>query len=59
MLQGIAHNAKLLFKLRFFFKDPLELTGPLVQRLYFMQVAHGRGTPLWGLHAWLTLRGRR
>ena len=40
MLQGISHTATLTLKLRFFFKDPLELTSVVAQRLYFMQV-HG------------------
>ena len=38
MLQGIAHNAALKLKLRFFFKDPMEITDPVTQMLYFMQV---------------------
>ena len=37
MLQGINHNARLVLKLRFYFKDPLELTSVVAQRLYFMQ----------------------
>ena len=46
MLQGIAHNASLKLKLRFFFKDPMEITDPVTQMLYFMQVRGAPPTPL-------------
>ena len=41
LLQG-TNFPKLIMKLRFFFKDPLEITDPLAQRLYFMQVCPPR-----------------